>query len=111
MSTILPKEPVIVDRESVIFSNAERRNIRRKLKGSLNVARDVLNPRNQLNRLVSKTAAQVKQVADETVQTAKKNAPVIGVFGLSAVLFAARGAISRWISCRRNSKANTPSGD
>lgn len=111
MSTILPKEPVVTDRESVILSNAERRNLRRKFKGSVNIARDVLNPRNQINRMLDRTTVKVKQVADDTVETAKKNAPIIGLFGLSAVLIAARGPISRWISRRRDSKTNTPDGN
>ena len=111
MSTILPKEPVITDRESVILSNAERRHLRRKFKGTLNVARGVLNPRNQVKRLVGRTTAQAKQVAAETLQTAKKNAPIIGLFGLSALLFAARNPISRWISRLRDSKTTTPDGD
>ena len=68
MSTILPEEPVVPDRESVILSNAERRYLRRKLKDSLAVTRDVLNPRNQLRRLVERQTTQAKQIADETVQ-------------------------------------------
>ena len=74
MSTILPEEPIVPDRESVILSNAERRYLRRKLKDSLAVTRDVLNPRNQLRRLVERQTTQAKQIADETVQVAKKNA-------------------------------------
>jgi hypothetical protein len=53
MSTISPKDPVISDRESVILSDAERRNLRRKLKGSVDVAQDILNPRNQIRKLVA----------------------------------------------------------
>jgi hypothetical protein len=108
MSTILPEEPVVPDRESVILSNAERRYLRRKLKDSLAVTRDVLNPRNQLRRLVERQTTQAKQIADETVQVAKKNASVIGVIGLSALLIAMRGPISRWISRLRHSKTKTP---
>jgi hypothetical protein len=113
MSTILPKEPVITDRESVILSNAERRNLRRKFRGSLSIAREALKPRNQIKRLVAQKTAQAKHVAGETVQIAKKNAPIIGLFGLSAMLFAARGPISRWISSRRKSKpkTKTPTGN
>ncbi len=53
MSTILPEDPVVTDRESVILSHAERRNLRRKLKGSIEVAQDILNPRNQVRKLVA----------------------------------------------------------
>jgi hypothetical protein len=108
MSTILPEEPVVTDRESVILSNAERRYLRRKLKDSLAVTRDVLNPRNQLRRLVERQTTQAKQIADETVQIAKNNAPIVGVIGVSALLIAMRGPISRWISRLRHSKAKTP---
>ena len=110
MSTILPKEPVITDRESVILSNAERRHLRRKFKGSVAVAKDVLNPRNQLRRLVERKATKAKQIAGETVDIAKQNAPIIGVAALGALLFAARSPISRWISRLRESKTKTPNG-
>jgi hypothetical protein len=108
MSTILPEEPVVTDRESVILSNAERRYLRRKLKDSLAVTRDVLNPRNQLRRFVERQTTQAKQIADETVQIAKNNAPIFGVIGVSALLIAMRGPISRWISRLRHSKTKTP---
>jgi hypothetical protein len=111
MSTILPKDPVITDRESVILSNAERRNLRRKLKGSIDVAQDVLNPRNQVRKLVALKKSQAIKAAGETVQVAKNNAPLIGIVGAGTLLFAARGPISRWISSLRKSKTNTPDGD
>lgn len=108
MPKILPEEPVVTDRKSVILSDAERRYLRRKFNDSLAVTRDVLNPRNQLRRLVERQTTQAKQIADETVQIAKNNAPIIGVIGISALLIAARGPISRWISKLRQSKSKTP---
>lgn len=104
MSTILPEEPDFTDRESVILSNAERSYLRRKFNDSLAVTRDILNPRNQLARLVERKTTQAKQVASETVQIAKHNAPIIGIVGVGALLFAARRPISRWISSLRKSK-------
>jgi hypothetical protein len=111
MSTILPKEPVITDRESVILSNVERRNLRRKFKSSVAVTRDILNPRHQAKRLFERKSSHVKLVADETVQIAKNNAPIIGVVSVGALLFAARGPILRWISQLRKRKIKTPNGD
>jgi hypothetical protein len=112
MTTILPKEPVVTDRKNVILSDAERRNLRRKLKGSVEVAQDVLNPRNQLRRFVERKTTKAKDVAGDVAQTAKKNAPLIGAVGLGAILFAARGPISNWISGLRKSKTPTaPDGD
>jgi hypothetical protein len=108
MPTILPEEPVATDRKSVIVSDAERRYLRRRFKDSLAVTRDALNPRNQLRRLVERQTTQTKQIVDETVQIAKNNAPVIGVIGVSALLIATRGPISRWISKLRQSKGKTP---
>ena len=108
MSTMLPEEPVVTDRESVILSDAERRYLRRKFKDSLAVTRNILHPHNQLRRFVKRQSTQAKQFADETVQIAKKNAPIIGAIGVSAILIAARGPISRWISKLRNSKTKTP---
>jgi hypothetical protein len=109
MTTILPEEPVVTDRDSVILSNAERRYLRRKFKGSLAVTRDVLNPRNQLRRLVGRQTTQAKKIADETIEVAKNNAPLIGVIGVSALLVVARGPISNWISRLRQNKTKTPS--
>jgi hypothetical protein len=108
MPTILPEEPVATDRKSVILSDAERRYLRRKFKDSLAVTRDVLNPRNQLGRLVERQTTRAKQIADETVEIAKNNAPIIGVIGVSALLIATRGPISRWISKLRQSKSKMP---
>ena len=108
MPTILPEEPEVTDRKSVILSDAERRYLRRKFNDSLAVTRDVLNPRNQLRRLVERQTTQAKQIADETVKIAKNNAPIIGIIGISALLIAARGPISRWISRLRQSKSKMP---
>jgi hypothetical protein len=108
MPTILPEEPVATDRKSVILSDAERRYLRHKFKDSLAVTRDVLNPRNQLGRLVERQTTRAKQIADETVEIAKNNAPIIGVIGVSALLIATRGPISRWISKLRQRKSKMP---
>jgi hypothetical protein len=109
MTTILPEESVVSDRDSVTLSNAERRYLRRKFKGSLAVTRDVLNPRNQLRRLIGRQTTQAKKIADETIEIAKNNAPLIGVIGVSALLVVARGPISNWISRLRQNKTKTPS--
>jgi hypothetical protein len=109
MTTILPEESVVSDRDSVILSNAERRYLRRKFKGSLAVTRDVLNPRNQLRRLIGRQTTQAKKIADETIEIAKNNAPLIGAIGVSALLVVARGPISNWISRLRQNKTKTPS--
>ena len=111
MSTISPKDPVVTDRESVILSHAERRNLRRKLKGSINVAQEVLNPRNQVRKLVALKKSQAKKAAGETVQVVKNKAPFIGIVGAATLLVAARRPISRWISNLRKSKTNAPVGD
>jgi hypothetical protein len=110
MSTISPKDPGVIDRESVILSNAERRNLRRKLKGSIDVAQDVLNPRNQVRKLVALKKSQAKKAANETIQVVTNNAPFIGLVGAATLLVAARRPISRWISRLRKSKTNTPDG-
>ena len=109
MTTILPEESVVSDRDSVILFNAERRYLRRKFKGSLAVTRDVLNPRNQLRRLIGRQTTQAKKIADETIEIAKNNAPLIGAIGVSALLVVARGPISNWISRLRQNKTKTPS--
>lgn len=111
MTTRPPEDSEVTERKSVILTDAERRNLRRKLKGSVDVAQDVLNPRNQLTRLVNKSKAQARQVAADTAKVAKKNASLIGAVGLGALLFAARRPISSWISKLRKSRTITPDGD
>ncbi len=111
MTTILPKEPVVIERKSVILSDAERRNIRRKLRRSVEVAQDVLNPRNQLKRFVGRNKAEATRVAGEAAQMARKSAPIIGAVGLGALLFMGRRPISKWISQLRNRRNNAPNGD
>jgi hypothetical protein len=111
-TTIFLKDSQVTERKSVILSDAERRNLRRKLKESVGVAQDVLNPRNQLARLVERSTTKMKHVAADATQVAKKNAPLIGAVGLGAILFAARRPISNWLSKLRKSKTpNTPDGD
>lgn len=109
--TLLPKDPRVTERKSVILSDAERRNLRRKLRGSVDLAQDVLNPRNQLKRFVERNTAQAKRVAGDAAKVAKKNAPVIGLVGFGALLFAARRPISNWISKLRTRKTNSLDGD
>jgi hypothetical protein len=110
MTTILPKEPVVTERKSVILSDAERRNLRRKLKGSVEVAQHVLNPRTQLQRFGRKSKIEAKQVAQDVAEVAKKNAPIIGAVGLGTLLFFGRGPISRLFSKLKN-RNNAPEGD
>jgi hypothetical protein len=111
MTKTLPENSEVTERKSVMLSDAERRNLRRKLQGSVGVAQDVLNPRTQLTRLVVRGKAEAKRVAADTAKVARKNAPVIGVIGLSALIFAARRPISDWISKVRTSRSKTPNGD
>lgn len=110
MTTILPKEPVVTDRKSVILSNAERRNLRRKLKGSVEVAQHLLNPKTQLKRLVARGTSEAKQVVDDVAQVAKENAPVVGAVGIGALIFLGRKPIARLFSKFRN-RNNPPEGD
>jgi hypothetical protein len=112
MTTILPKEPVVTDRKNVILSDAERRNLRRKLRSSVEVAQDVLNPRNQMSRFVQRKTEQAKDLGADAARVARNNAPIIGVAGVCALLLLARRPISNWISKRRKSKTpNTPEGE
>jgi len=110
MTTLLPKDPEVTDRKSVILSDAERRNLRRKLRGSVEVAHDVLHPRNQIRRFLQKKKTQAVKVSENASQLARKNAPLIGAVGLGAILFAARRPISNWLSKLRKSKSNLPDG-
>lgn len=111
MTKRLPDVPGVTERKSVILSDAERRNLRRKLRGSVDLAQDVLNPRNQLMRLADRSKTGAKQLAADTAKVAKKNASLLGAVGLGVLLFAARRPISNWISKMRQSRTKTPDGD
>ena len=107
MTTILPKEPVVTDRVSVILSNAERRNLRRKLRSSVVLVQDALNPRVQFQRFVAVKKAEAVSVADDVAQVAKQNAAVLGIAGLGALLYIARRPIAGLISKVRNRTTST----
>ena len=77
----------------------------------MDVAQDVLNPRNQVRKLVALKKSQAKKAAGETIQVVKNKAPLIGIVGAATLLVAARRPISRWISSLQKSKTNTPVGD
>lgn len=107
MTTIVPKKkPAAIERRNVILSDAERRNLRRKLRGSVEVAQEVLNPKTQIKRLVDKNKIKAKKIASNTGELAKKNAPLLGAVGIGALVFAARRPISKWISKLRRSNAD-----
>lgn len=106
-----PKEHRVTERKSVILSDAERRNLRRKLRETVEVAQDVLHPRNQMKILVEKGKAEAERVGEAVSKLARKNAPVIGAIGLGAILFAARRPISNWISKRRQGRSTTQDGE
>ena len=110
MTTILPKEPVVTDRVSVILSNAERRNLRRKLRSSVVLVQDALNPKVQLRRFVAVKKAEAVSVADDVAQVAKQNAAVLGIAGLGALLYIARRPIAGLISKIRG-RNNAPDND
>lgn len=106
-----PRGPGVTDRKSVILSDAERRNLRRKLRETVDVAQEVLHPRNQMKLLIDKGRAEAERVAGAASKLARKNAPIISAVGLGAILFAARRPISKWISTRRKSRSNAPEGE
>jgi len=107
MTTILPKEPVVTDRVSVILSNAERRNLRRKLRSSVVLVQDALNPKVQFRRFVAVKKAEAVSVADDVAHVAKQNAAVLGIAGLGALLYIARRPIAGLISKVRNRNTAT----
>lgn len=99
------------ERADVILTNAERRNLRRKLKSSVQITKDVLNPKRQVRRLVDRQKKAVSvAAADATVQI-KQNAPLLAVVGLTAMLLAARRPIASWFNRARQTHANTPDGN
>jgi len=105
------KEPGGTDRKSVILSDAERRNLRRKLRETVEIAQDVLHPRNQMKLLVDKGKVEATRIAGSATRLARKNAPIIGAVGLGAILFAARRPISKWISTWRQGRSKPPVGE
>jgi hypothetical protein len=99
------------ERKSVILSDAERRNIRRKLKESVTTTKQVLAPRQQLKRLLARNKARARQIADGAAETARNNVPLIGALGLATLLISARRPISNWISNARERNDNAPEGE
>lgn len=106
-----PSEKRAPERVDVILTNAERRNLRRKLKGSVQVTKDVLNPKTQARRLVDRQKkATAVAVADATVQV-KRHAPLLAAVGLTGILLAVRRPITVWFGRVNKTHLNTPDGD
>lgn len=105
------EKPVAHERVDVILTNAERRNLRRKLKGSVQATKDVLNPKAQVRRLVNRQKKAVSlATADATVQV-KRHAPLLAAVGLTGILLAARRPITQWFGRVGKTHSNTPDGD
>jgi len=105
------EKPVPPERADVILTNAERRNLRRKLKGSVQLTKDVLNPKTQMRRLVDRQKKAVSgAVADATAQV-KRHAPLLTAVGLAGILLAARRPIMRWFGRVGKTHLNRPNGN
>jgi len=103
--------PVPLERADVILTNAERRNLRRKLAASVQLTKKVLNPKTQARRLVERQKKAVSSaVADAAVQV-KRHAPVLTAVGLAGILLAARRPITRWFGRVGKTHLNRPYGD
>lgn len=105
------EKPVAHERADVILTNAERRNLRRKLKSSVQVTKDVLNPKTQVRRLVERQKKAMSVAAADAKVQVKQNAPLLAAVGLTAILLAARRPIAKWINRARQTHANTPDGN
>lgn len=96
------------DRVDVILTDAERRNLRRKLKGSVQVTKNVLNPKIQMRRLVERQKKSVAAAATDAKVQVKRNAPLLAAVGFAGLLLAARRPISAWFSRAPKKHSNTP---
>jgi len=99
------------ERADVVLTNAERRNLRRKLKSSVQMTKDVLNPKTQIRRLVDRQKKAVSVAAADAKVQIKQNAPLIAVVGLTAILLAARRPIAKWLYRAKQTQADTPDGN
>lgn len=90
------------DRQSVIEKDRQRRQARSALQGDLTEAKHDLHPRTMFDRWKGKKRAQLTELADNSRQTLKKNAPLIGLVGTAILLFAARKPISNAIDKLRD---------
>lgn len=99
------------ERVDVILNDAERRNLRRKLKGSVQVTKDVLNPKTQVRRLVERQKKVASKAAANATVQVKRNAPLLTAVGLAGIIFAARRPITKWYGRFTKRHSNTPDGD
>lgn len=111
MTNKLTEKQAPHERADVILTNAERRNLRRKLKGSVQMTKNVLNPKTQVRRLVDRQKKAVSVATAEAKVQIKQNAPLLTVVGLTAILLAARRPIAKWLDRAKQTQAKTPDGN
>lgn len=99
------------ERADVILTNAERRNLRRKLKGSVQATKDVLNPKTQVRRLVDRQKKAVAVAAADATMQVKRHAPLLAAVGVTGILLAARRPITQWLDRVRKTYSDMPDGD
>lgn len=95
---VFHKEPIITDRNQIVASEAKRRYLRAKLINDVEIAKVKLHPKYQFGLWVNRNKAVATKVASNAGITAKKNVPLIAAIGAGALLYFARGPISKWIS-------------
>lgn len=102
--------PTAHDRVDVILTDAERRNLRRKLKGSVQVTKNVLNPKTQMRRLVERQKKIVATAATDAKVQAKRNAPLLAAVGFAGLILAARRPIMAWFGRVTKKHSDTSDG-
>lgn len=92
------------EREDILRANSRREEVRQKLKSDAEQAREDLSPRNQVNRLVTRSKERLDNAAVKAGKTVRRAAPAIGLASVGTLLFLGRKPISRWISHLRKDK-------
>ncbi len=83
-----------VRRREVEHLNARRRIRRAKLKEDYAQARNELHPETIKHRWISDQRARIGNIRDQAKAEFKKNAPIMGAFGIGILLFLGRKPIS-----------------
>jgi len=95
---VFHKEPIITDRSQIVASEAKRRYLRAKLMSDVEVAKIKLHPRYRFGLWLNRNKDAATRVATNATTVAKDNVPLIAAIGTGALLYFARGPISKWIS-------------
>jgi hypothetical protein len=99
------KAMIEAGRKGIVILDDQRREQRKKLASDVQQAKLDLHPRTIAHRWSARKREQIVNLADDSRQAVKKNAPLIGLVGAAILLFTARRPIANLFTQLRQKSA------